>query len=67
MTTHIKRKSKPSLSDELYKHSPIKRGIVVVKNEDKIYNNVDNDDNNDNENDNKHDDENSDGVKWRER
>lgn len=41
MTTRIKRKSKPSLSDELYKHSPIKRGIVVVKNEDKIYNNVD--------------------------
>lgn len=41
MTTRIKRKSKPSLSDEIYKHSPIKRGIVVVRNEDKPHTNVD--------------------------
>lgn len=41
MTTRIKRKTKPSLSDELYKHSPIKRGIIVVKNEDKPHTNFD--------------------------
>lgn len=39
MTTRIKRKSKPSLSDAIYKHSPIKRGVIIVKNEDKAYSN----------------------------
>ena len=41
MTTLIKRKTKPSLSDELYKHSPIRSGIVVVKNENRPLTNFD--------------------------
>lgn len=40
MTTRT-RKSKPSLSDAIYKHSPLKRGILVVNNEDKPHTNVD--------------------------
>ena len=40
MTTRI-RKSKPSLSDIIYQHSPIKRGIINVKNEDKPHTNYD--------------------------
>jgi protein-tyrosine phosphatase len=31
------RKTKASLSDTIYKHSPIKRGVIVVKDEDKVY------------------------------
>ena len=31
------RKPKASLSDAIYKHSPIKRGVIVVQNEDKVY------------------------------
>jgi len=36
-----RRKSKPSLSDLIYKHSPIKRGVLVVKDEDKPHSNFD--------------------------
>ena len=38
--SHVKtrtRKTKASLSDTIYKHSPIKRGVIVVKDEDKVY------------------------------
>lgn len=35
------RRSKPELSDLIYKHSPTKRGVIVVKNEDKPLSNVD--------------------------
>ena len=34
MTTRV-RKSKPSLSDIIYRHSPIKKGVLIVKDEDK--------------------------------
>jgi protein tyrosine/serine phosphatase len=40
MTTKVKskvRKTSARLSDEIYKHSPIKRGVIVVKDEDKPY------------------------------
>lgn len=40
MTTRV-RKTKPSLSDAIYKHSPIKRGIIVVDNEDRPHTNFD--------------------------
>ena len=40
MTTR-RRKSKPSLSDLIYKHSPIKRGVLVVEDEDRPHSNFD--------------------------
>lgn len=35
------RKSKESLGDYIYKHSPIKKGAIKVKNEDDVYHKVD--------------------------
>ena len=38
MSTRV-RKTKATLGDTIYKHSPVKRGVIVVKNEDKPYTN----------------------------
>lgn len=35
------RVKKPSLGDIMYKHSPLKRGLIKVKDEDDVYRNVD--------------------------
>ena len=38
MTTRTRKSThKVSLSDAIYRHSPIKRGVIIVKNEDKPY------------------------------